>query len=1030
MKHLMRLKSRVQRVLLALLAILLLPAFARAEIKVSGTVVDENDDPMVGVTVQDIDTHAATSTDIDGNFYISVPSRTSVLKFTFIGYEPQEVKVGKKINFDIHMAPKLSELEEVVVVGYGKQARVSVVGSITSIEPGELSKGNTPNVADNLAGQLAGVIAYKPSGEPGYDQSQFWIRGISSFAGTTSPLVLIDGVERSLSDIDASEIESFSILKDASASAVYGVRGANGVILVNTKRGQIGAPKVSFRYEQAFDWLTNRPNFIGAGDYMSFINQIASESGQKPFSDLQIARTYSGYDPDLYPDVNWIDAVMNDHSTSSHATLNVSGGSDFIRYSFTAAWWHENGILNHDDRLPYDTSLKMNKYNVRANVDMNVTKTTVMRFNVGGYIQKIRKPDNDTYSIFNNAFVRAPYVHPAIYSDGVIPTVPNGINPWEYATQRGYQSKTWTKLEALVGVEQDLKMLTPGLKANVLFSFDSQNRMMMSRPRKATVFNPSVSRDEAGNLIHGEPQNNDGSDYLGIFNGCDDIGDNRLYFQAAVNYDQIFKEKHRVGAMFMYNLTNYDNYSAQPYRHQGIAGRFSYTFDSRYVAEFNFGYNGSENFAKGKRYGFFPSGALGWVVSNEKFWEPLATTVDKLKIRGSIGKVGNDQIGGSRRFAYVTTLNTGAGGYSYGPTNNYSPGSGITEGEIGVSNLTWETVTKYNLGLEFGLFSMFDLQADIFKEKRSNIFMQRSIIPTQAGFSSNPWANYGKVDNKGVEVSLDFHKNFGKDWMVSLRANFTYAKNKVVEYDEPESLKGTYRSLTGRSVGTLWGYLADGLYTDDDFDARGNLRKDMPVSQLSSNAVRPGDIKYVDRNGDGVINAQDEGYIGGVSVPRIVYGFGGNITFKNIDFSFFFQGTGDSHRVLNVGTGSYLMPGSGQSSLGNIYSNYTDRWTEDNPSQDVFWPRLTYGINSHNQQASTWFKKDMSFLRLKSIELGYIFPRKWTTKFGCQQARIYVSGSDLFCISKFKLWDPELDTTNGMLYPLTRSAMVGLELHF
>ena len=347
-----------------------------------------------------------------------------------------------------------------------------------------------------------------------------------------------------------------------------------------------------------------------------------------------------------------------------------------------------------------------------------------------------------------------------------------------------------------------------------------------------------------------------------------------------------------------------------------------------------------------------------------------------------------------------------------------------------MSNLTWETVTKYNLGLEFGLFSMFDLQADIFKEKRSNIFMQRSIIPTQAGFSSNPWANYGKVDNKGVEVSLDFHKNFGKDWMVSLRANFTYAKNKVVEYDEPESLKGTYRSLTGRSVGTLWGYLADGLYTDDDFDARGNLRKDMPVSQLSSNAVRPGVIKYVDRNGDGVINAQDEGYIGGVSVPRIVYGFGGNITFKNIDFSFFFQGTGDSHRVLNVGTGSYLMPGSGQSSLGNIYSNYTDRWTEDNPSQDVFWPRLTYGINSHNQQASTWFKKDMSFLRLKSIELGYIFPRKWTTKFGCQQARIYVSGSDLFCISKFKLWDPELDTTNGMLYPLTRSAMVGLELHF
>ena len=480
--------------------------------------------------------------------------------------------------------------------------------------------------------------------------------------------------------------------------------------------------------------------------------------------------------------------------------------------------------------------------------------------------------------------------------------------------------------------------------------------------------------------------------------------------------------------MFLYNQTSYDDLSIQPYRHQGIAGRFSYTFDSRYVAEFNFGYNGSENFAPGKRYGFFPSGAVGWIVSNEKFWEPIMLTVNKLKFRGSIGKVGNDNIGG-RRFAYITTMKTDGNNYYWGASSNsYHPGSGITEGDIGVTNLTWETVTKYNFGVELGLFRMIDLQVDLFKEKRQNIFMQRATIPTQVGFATFPWANYGKVDNKGIEVSLEVHKNFTPDLAVSLRGNFTYAKNKIIECDEPASVRGTHRSRTGRSVGELWGYQAEGLYTEADFDENGKLLETLPQPELNANGVRPGDIKYRDMNNDGLINSKDEGYVGGVTTPRIVYGFGGNVIFKNMDFSFFFQGTGDSHRLLDVG--GYLIPGSSMGTVGNVYSNYTDCWTVDNPSQDVFWPRLTYGKNTHNQQNSTWFKKDMSFLRLKTIELGYTLPRKWTMKYGSSMTRFFVSGNDLFNITNFKLWDPELDTNTGMKYPTSRSVMFGVDLKF
>ena len=374
-------------------------------------------------------------------------------------------------------------------------------------------------------------------------------------------------------------------------------------------------------------------------------------------------------------------------------------------------------------------------------------------------------------------------------------------------------------------------------------------------------------------------------------------------------------------------------------------------------------------------------------------------------------------------------MNTNAGGYRWGSTNQYYPGAGLAEGQVGVSNLTWETVTKYNLGLELGLWSAIDLQVDIFKERRNNIFMQRRTIPTQAGFASTPYANFGIVDNKGLEVALDIHKQLTPDLMVALRGNFTYAKNKIIEQDEPESIKGTHRSITGQSVSTLWGYTAERLYTDADFDENGNLLEGIPVPELNPNGVRPGDIKYADLNDDGVVNSKDEGYVGGVTMPRIIYGFGGNVIFKGFDFSFFFQGSADAHRII-AGSDNRFIPGSSAGTIGNVFANYTDRWTPENPSQDVFWPRLSYGTNTNNQQSSTWFKKDMSFLRLKTIELGYSLPTKITQKYGSTQTRFFISGNDLFHFSKFKLWDPELDTNDGLKYPNQRSFMFGVDLKF
>lgn len=994
---------------------------AQPPVSVNGVVVDKDKVPMPGVMVLIKGTQNGTMTDASGHFFIDVPGPESVLSVEMIGYRAQEIVVGDKISFYIILEEDISELDEVVVVGYGTQKKVSVVGSIETIDAKKLQRGTTRSMSNNLAGQLSGVIAVQRTGEPGKDNSDFWIRGISTFTGNTTPLVLVDGVERSLNDMDPSEIESFSILKDAAASAVYGVRGANGVIIINTKRGEVGAPKVSVRYEAAISEPTKLPEFVDAATYMEVMNGIASDSRMSslPFSSEKIRLTETGYDPELYPDVNWIDAVTKDYAWNQRVNVNVNGGSPILRYNVTASVYNEHGIMERDRSQEWNGSTYLTRYNLRSNVDVDITKTTILKINIGGYLQQKNTCNHDIEDIFNVAFNTPPYVHPPYYSNGNVAIKDGNQNPWALATQTGYQRNSSSKIESQATLEQNFSFLTPGLKARVMFAFDSYNHSLVTRGKTPDYYNPATRRDDDGRLVMTIASY--GQEFLG-HSSSGEYGVQSTYLEGAVTYSRDFG-KHYVDAMLLYNQRTSDTGEKLPYRNQGLAGRFSYSYDSRYVAEFNFGYNGSENFARGYRFGFFPSVALGWVVSEEKFMEPIKKTLSKLKLRASYGLVGNDQIKGLR-FAYITTLGTN-GGYSWGTdgsgghtTQATNSHVGRWEGFYGVPDLTWEESAKFNVGFELGLWNSLELQADYFFERRSNIFMQRETIPGSAGFTEAPWANYGIVENRGVDLSLQFNRQFGRDWFVSLKGTFTFARNRIIEKDEAPSVIGTYRSYTGQPVSTLYGLSAVGLFTDEDFTDvdNGILRPDIPAHSYSS--VRPGDIRYEDKNHDGIINDEDKGPIGGTETPEIVYGFGGSVYWKNLDFSIFMQGTGNTWRIIGS---DIFIPGSGSGVLGNILSNYEDSWSLDNQRQDVFYPRFRYGSSLNNRQPSTWWKKDMSFLRVKTIEVGYTIAEKW---------RVFLTANNPFCFSSFDLWDPEVGANDGLIYPTMRSFSIGASVTF
>lgn len=994
-------------------------------IRIVGRISNQQGDKLEGVTVIEAGTTNGVLSDNTGTYLINVLGKDSKIRFTYTGYVPQEITVGDRLIVDIVLQESVTEENEVVVVGYGQQKKASVVGAISTVKPQDLYMSPSRTLTNNLAGLVGGLVAVTRTGDPWASNSEFWVRGVSTL-GNSAALVLIDGVERNLNDIDVEEIESFSILKDASASAVYGVRGANGVLMITTKRGKVGKPKVNLRLEKSYSKPTQVPEYVGSVKYLEIMNEAYKLSGEPlPFmSEEDINKYRTQEDPDLYPDINWWDVITKDYSDNIHISSNVNGGTDFLKYALTGGYFEENGLLERDKTQEWNSGYKVRRFTLRSNVDVNLSKTTLLRFDVGGFFQWRRRPPMSglDFDPFYEAAMSPPYLIPPMYSNGKFGKIPFRSNPWALLTQRGFTRSSMLGLQSTVSIEEDLKYITPGLKARVMFAFDKWTQVWVDRHKNPDYYKRATARDADGNLIM--VIDSDGEQYLGWARNSE-FGVQKMYAEAAVNYNKIINNVHDVGAMILYNQDHRDLGESLPYRTQGIAGRITYGYHRKYLAEANFGYNGSENFAPGQRYGFFPSVAIGWMITEEDFMQDLKPVLSRLKLRGSYGKVGNANIGG-RRFAYLPTIANFGGWYRWG-VDNGTGRLGRGEGEIAVTNLTWETGIKQNIGLDVGLFGAFELMFDVFKERRSNIFIRRENLPGSAGFILKPYANYGIVDNKGFEFQANGGRQISKDWYLSVMGSFTYNRNEVIEMDEAPGVLGTTRSKTGHIVGQQFGLIADGLYTKDDFDAAGNLLPSSPKPSFGSGRPQPGDIKYIDLTGDGIIDVADQTAIGGSFIPRIQYGFGLNLRYRSVGLGIFFQGNGKVYQILG---GQNWIPGSSSGAAGNILSNVDDRWTEENPSQDVFWPRLSKALNEINTQASTWWLRDMSFLRLRNVELNYNLPQKMTESMGMQRIQIFVRGSNLLTFSKFNLWDPELGTTDGLKYPMMKSLTAGFNVNF
>jgi TonB-linked SusC/RagA family outer membrane protein len=997
---------------------------------VTGTVVDDTNVPLAGVTVSIKGSYSATSTDANGKYTISVPDVKAILVFSYIGFQAAEMPVGAQTVINVKMQVSGNLLTEVAVVGFGTQRKISLVGAQSTIKPAEL-KLPTASITSSLAGRISGVVGVQRSGEPGRSGADIWIRGIATFGGNTSnPLVLVDGVERSINNIDPEDIESFTVLKDASSTAVYGVRGANGVIIVKTKVGKIGKPQIFFDYNEGVSTFTRRPEMTDGVTYMQAANEASIGRGLTPkYSQEYIDNTASRKDPLLYPDVNWMDELFNKTSRNRRANLNATGGVDNAQYYVSLAYYNETGFLKTSDLEKYNSSLKYTRYNFTSNLALKVTPTTKLDLGVQAYASTGNYPGENTQDIFGSALDISPVEYPVVYPGNFIPgRSSNGgfRNPYADLTRRGYRTEFKNQIYSNLRVTQDMASVTKGLTATGMFAFDAYNEQNIKRSKRESTYFPDATKpyNDDGTL-NLQQTFSSGGNYLGYEPGRG--GNRQFYVEAAVNYDRTFG-KHRVGALlsgYTQDGTNVfagDFTSSIPERYLGLASRATYSYDDRYFVELNAGYNGSELFAPGNRYGFFPAFGVGWIVSNEQFFQPLKNVVSFLKFRYSDGKTGIGKING-RRFAYLTLVSDGAEGYSFG--RNPQGVGGINVTDYGV-DIRWAESHKQDLGVEVKLFdNQFSLIVDVFKERRTGIFLQRQAIAGFIGLTNSPFGNLGVVDNRGIDASLEHNMKIGQV-NLSLKGTFSYNKDKLLNDDRPAQ-PYPWMSHIGNNVLSRYGYVAEKLFDSDEEIANSATPGDR-------SKVKPGDIKYKDLNNDGLINDFDVTRIGRGDIPSTVYGFGFNINYKSFGIGALFQGVANADILLG---GSAIIPFNGGGGLSNAYSNITDRWTPENPSQDVFYPRLGYGEdqNFNNVQPSSWWVKDVSFIRLKSAQLSYALPDAFTKRIGVKNASVYLIGLNLATFSKFKLWDPELNSdvngrANGSKYPYTGTLSLGLNVRF
>ncbi|HEX5552128.1 MAG TPA: TonB-dependent receptor [Chitinophagaceae bacterium] len=1009
--------------------------------EVKGLVTDSSGAPLPGVNIVVKDKiSVGTTTDLNGRYILEVPDN-AVLVFSMVGFEPQEISTAGTTEVNVRLLPTRSLLGETVVVAFGTQKRSDMVGAVTSVNVADL-KTPSSNLTTALAGRIAGMIAFQRSGEPGKDNANFFIRGVASFGvGKVDPLMLIDGVESSVTELarlQPDDIASFSVLKDATATALYGSRAANGVILITTKEGKEGKVKISLRAENSWSMPTSNVKLADPVTYMKLYNEAAlarDPFAASVYSHAKIDGTISGQNPLAFPATDWRKMLFKDYALNQRYNLNVSGGGKVARYYVAGSYSKDNGVLRVDHRNNFNNNIDLKSYTLRANVNISLTKTTELEVRLNGNFDDYQGPLSGGAAMYNEVVNTSPVDFPAYYPADSAHSYLNHImfgglrnknfsNPYADMV-KGYQNSSRTLMLAQLEIKQDLSFITSGLTLHAMMNTNRISSFEVAR-QYAPFYYDLTSYDPVTKQYSILNFNEEAATEYLDYNLPARSQSNAFYLQSTLNYDRTVHDKNHFSGMLVYYMQSTINANPASLqlslasRNIGLSGRGTYSFDNRYYTEFNFGYNGSERFYKSRRFGFFPSFGLAWSVSNEKFWKPLSRVVSNFRLRGTYGLVGNDQIGAADdRFFYLSEVNMNDPAHDghFGMDNAYSA-NGITVTRYSNPEITWEVAHKTNIGVELGLFNKLNIKADFYSQVRKNILMTRASIPTTMGLSASVRANVGESSGKGLELSADYEEFFSHEIWLKVLGNFTYSTDKYKVYEEPDYKSEPWLSHKGLALSQPIGFIAERLFVD-------SVDVSSSPPQAFGSSVIAGDIKYKDINKDGQITDLDQVPIGFPTTPEIVYGFGFSFGYKNFDVSTFFQGVARESFWINPASVQPFVNGGRQ-----ILKVFADNhYTTDNQDVYALWPRLSTVNNGNDNQLSTWWLRNGAFLRFKQAEIGWTFPQGWLKKTHMQSTRIYVNATNLLEISSFKLWDVEMGGF-GLGYPIQRVINMGININF
>lgn len=997
--------------------------------RVSGTILDENGLPLIGVNITEKSTTNGVNTDLNGNFSLALRNPGATILISFIGYLPKEIRVTSE-TVNVQLEPDVVSLSEVVVVGYGEQKKASVVGSISTTSSQELKQMGTPNLSNALAGRVTGLVSLAGSGRPGGDDAEIYIRGISTLNSANSkPLILVDGVERDYTQLDPEDIESFSVLKDASATAVYGVRGANGVLLITTKRGIIGKAAISVNFQTTLQQPTRLMKYLNSYDAAMLRNEALANDGLPArFNEEDLNHFKNQDSPYTHPDNNYVADFLKKNTAMHNLNVNVRGGNDRIKFFISTNGMFQDGLYKQFAEAKYPSNAHFKRLNIRSNLDFEATKTTTISLDLNSRVeeqQNISIGDVSSTSLFGEMNTTPPYYYAYKLPNGSYGSNIDGQreNLLAVLNDYGYNRMLDNILEGTFKVNQRLDFILKGLSFRGMVSFNSY----FSSGTKVGYRPPKYLYNIDGTYSEIVAETAPWIDKL-----AGSGHSKRTNMEYSLNYNRTFQD-HAVTGMFLYTITQSNSNAEVPKGFLGLVGRTTYGFKRRYLAEFNFGYNGSDQFEKSHRYGFFPSFSLGWVASEEAFMKTKLPVISFLKFRGSYGEVGNDKIG-SDRFLYLQTYETN-GSYYYGTDNSWGAQSALYEGPLGNANVTWEVGKKSNAGFEMRLFrNLFFLNLDLFREMRVNIFTSRNTRPLVLGVDL-PKENIGKVENKGFEIETGINQTKGKVGY-NIRGMISYSRNTVVFQDEVDP-RFEYMRRTGQAVGQNFGLKVLDYYTPDDFeqDGEGNLilqengkpilKEGMPIPTFGS--VQLGDFEYWDRNGDGAIDTFDEGPIGNSRIPKLVYSLSYGVNYSGLDFHMMWQGAAGNSKFLS-GTGAWEQIRE----AGRYMEIHEERWTLDRylNNERIMYPRLSSSENKHNHRSNSFYQKKGDYVRLKSLELGYNLPKAILTRIHLSSLRVFVSGTNLLTFDHIKVMDPESNSGDGSSYPQMKLWNMGFNMQF